>query len=149
MYCPNCGANVPDSSKFCMSCGAKIEQIFQNQATAYAHAPALNGDDDLGLPKPINIPSATLSADYLIDLIEDRAFQNIQRLSEYHEYFHPCKDFNASEIRQFNKIREVYHHVEKRKELFLFYYDNTFTRNGKESILQTEKRIHYLSERFR
>ena len=149
MYCPNCGANVPDSSKFCMSCGAKIEQIFQNQATAYAHAPALNGDDDLGLPKPINIPSATLSADYLIDLIEDRAFQYIQRLSEYHEYFHPCKDFNASEIRQFNKIREVYHHVEKRKELFLFYYDNTFTRNGKESFLLTEKGIHYLSERFR
>ncbi len=25
MYCPNCGANIPDGSKFCPQCGGKIE----------------------------------------------------------------------------------------------------------------------------
>src|SRR5699024_8392366 len=48
----------------------------------------------------------------------------------------------------FDKIRQLYHQVERNKELFLFFYDNTFTRNGKESFLMTNIGIHFLSERY-
>ena len=27
MYCPKCGKEIPDNSKYCGVCGAKIEQI--------------------------------------------------------------------------------------------------------------------------
>ena len=95
-----------------------------------------------------NSSHSLVPAEHLIDLIEEKVFHDIQRLSEYHEFFHPCKDFDPSEGRQFRKIREVYHPVERQKELFLFYYDNTFTRNGKEGFLLTEKGIRYASERY-
>lgn len=149
MYCPNCGMQIPDNSKFCMSCGTKIERVFQNETSGRTQQADLAGDCELNLPGPIQIPSTTISAAYLIDLIEDRAFHQIQQLSEYHNFFHPCKEFNDSEVRQFRKIREVYHQVEKQKELFLFYYDNTLIRNGKESFLMTERGIHYRSERYK
>lgn len=27
MYCPKCGREIPDNSKYCGVCGAKVEQI--------------------------------------------------------------------------------------------------------------------------
>ncbi|MBL8151029.1 MAG: zinc-ribbon domain-containing protein [Blastocatellia bacterium] len=34
MFCPQCGHNLPDNSKFCMSCGAKIDATASSQPLA-------------------------------------------------------------------------------------------------------------------
>ena len=35
MFCPNCGSNLPDNSRFCASCGANIESSSQPQNAVY------------------------------------------------------------------------------------------------------------------
>lgn len=53
MFCPNCGADIPDSSSFCEKCGAKLEQAAEaGQSEA---KPAEPGPE---APK-VTIPQAT------------------------------------------------------------------------------------------
>ena len=37
MYCPNCGAEISDDSKFCMNCGYKLHS--DNSQTTYTEQP--------------------------------------------------------------------------------------------------------------
>lgn len=42
MYCPNCGKEIPDGSKFCKECGANIkESVAEKPKPAAAPAPVL------------------------------------------------------------------------------------------------------------
>ena len=49
MFCPKCGKDLPDNSKFCKYCGSQIK----NKGTL-SHAPTSAGDDENG--KNIIIP---------------------------------------------------------------------------------------------
>ena len=41
MFCPKCGKDLPDNSKFCKYCGSQIK----NKGTL-SHVPASAGDDE-------------------------------------------------------------------------------------------------------
>lgn len=43
MFCPKCGKDLPDNSKFCKYCGSQIK----NKGTL-SHAPTSAGDDENG-----------------------------------------------------------------------------------------------------
>ena len=36
MHCPNCGAENPDGSKFCTSCGKKLSESSQTETTDFS-----------------------------------------------------------------------------------------------------------------
>lgn len=166
IFCMSCGTKIVDQSmeteelrkRLVISLQKKQEEmdetleLQQPEETVpndLAQTEAMDEEFDFDLPEPITIPANALSASELIDLIEERAFRKLQKSSEYHEYFHPCRNFkDNSERQQYDKIRMIYHQAEKQKELFLFFYDNTFLRNGKEGFLMTDKGIHFVSERF-
>ena len=42
MYCHNCGAQIPDGSKFCNSCGANVEKLIQTSNEHEAGVPHKN-----------------------------------------------------------------------------------------------------------
>lgn len=48
MYCHNCGAQIPDGSKFCNSCGANVERLNRTTNEHEAVAPRMNEST----PKP-------------------------------------------------------------------------------------------------
>lgn len=48
MFCPNCGANLPDGSQFCAQCGTRLSQ---RSSSSGPTSPA-------GAPKPVPQPSA-------------------------------------------------------------------------------------------
>jgi len=154
-----CGAELPDGAKFCMSCGARLTEDSADQPRRQTQDVSSIPDDfaqdaadddgfDFEMPDPAQIGSRLEAAD-IIDMIEERAFHTLQRSSNYHEYFHPCVNFkDSSERRQYGTIRQIYRQAEKQGEKFLFFYDNTFTLNCKESFLITDRGIHFVSARF-
>lgn len=152
MYCSQCGAKIPENARFCPACGFKILTETYMSASDTTHTDTLYASKGMQVPEEEKIFAQNLialDAKTLIHTIENRALRKLQISSDYHEYFHPCCNLKGkSEQQQFDKIRQLYHQVERNKELFLFFYDNTFTRNGKESFLMTNIGIHFLSERY-
>lgn len=157
MFCFQCGTQLPDGAKFCVNCGTRLDvapvttEKSVEEIAAPSVAPVMENDDfdDLDIPAPITLPGQNLDASTIIKMILERAFFNIQKSSEYHEYFHPCDNFkDSSERRQYDKIRLIYRDAKSQGQKFLFFYDNTFTRNGKESFLMTDRGIHYTSDRY-
>ena len=64
MICPNCGANNSDSTKFCSTCGSRVDadaQQGQAQQQAYQPAPVM--------AQPANSQPLTTSQFFLMDLI--------------------------------------------------------------------------------
>lgn len=159
MFCMQCGTELPDKAKFCMSCGARLMENIDNPLSGTSQeadpietdfTQGVMDDDEFSfeMPDPIKIGSSLEAVD-IISMIEERAFHKLQLSSNYHEFFHPCTNFkDSSERRQYGSIRQIYRKAEKQGQKFLFFYDNTFIRNGKESFLITDRGIHYVSTRF-
>lgn len=157
MFCFQCGTQLPDGAKFCVQCGTRLDiapvaaEKSDEEIIVSPVVPVAESDDfdDFDIPAPITLPGQNLDASTIIEMILDRAFISIQKSNEYHEYFHPCDNFkDSSEKRQYSKIRVIYRDAEKQGQKFLFFYDNTFTRNCKESFLMTDRGIHFTSDRY-
>lgn len=74
MKCPNCGADIPDGSKFCTSCGEKIGAVAK---PAPKSAPTTEKMETFTVPKPV---STTSSSSYSYTPQKTSVFERVRNI---------------------------------------------------------------------
>lgn len=99
MFCPNCGANVPENQAFCASCGAQMAPAAPKNATAHAGAKlSVNKDAMFGMRVAATV--LALLSIFLIFFkgisIHYKDDSSSYILYEWNDYFENCTDSSAA-----------------------------------------------------